>query len=267
MPAASAQSRAQVVASVDDVVGDDPGTVGEDLFALVRLLDGSPSVRRALTEPAVAAEAKAALVHRLLDGKIGDPALQVAVVAVGQRWSHGRDLADSLEDAGVAAHLFAAEARGELDDVEDELFRFGRIAEAQPQLRDALSDRLAPVAAKRQLVDTLVEGRVRPSTRRLLDQVVVGRERSLGTALDKLQRAAAAYRDRLVATVWVAAALSEHEEQRLAAALQSHYGHAVHLNVIVDRDVLGGVRVRVNDDVIDSTVATRLTEVRRTFVR
>jgi F-type H+-transporting ATPase subunit delta len=33
--------------------------------------------------------------------------------------------------------------------------------------------------------------------------------------------------------------------------------------VIVEPDVLGGVRVQIGDEVIDSTVATRLAEARR----
>jgi F-type H+-transporting ATPase subunit delta len=37
----------------------------------------------------------------------------------------------------------------------------------------------------------------------------------------------------------------------------------VHLNVVVDPAVMGGVRVEIGDEVIDGTVAGRLTEAGR----
>ncbi|WP_345711686.1 F0F1 ATP synthase subunit delta, partial [Kineococcus glutinatus] len=38
---------------------------------------------------------------------------------------------------------------------------------------------------------------------------------------------------------------------------------AVRLNVDVDPDVLGGLRVKVGDEVIDGTISSRLAEARR----
>jgi F-type H+-transporting ATPase subunit delta len=40
----------------------------------------------------------------------------------------------------------------------------------------------------------------------------------------------------------------------------------VHLNMVVDPDVLGGVRVEIGDDVIDGTVAGRLDDAKRLLV-
>ncbi len=267
MPAVSSQSSAAVVAAAEEAVGAgaDAEQLGEELFGVVRLLDSQPSLRRVLTEPTVAAEAKEALVDGLLRDKVSAPAREVVVTAGGCRWSQGRDLADALEQAGISCHLARAEADGRLDDVEDELFRFGRIVEAEPALREALGDRLAPVSAKRRLVDFLLEGKATEATRQLLDQAVTGRELSFARAVNALQRVAAARQDRLVATVAVAAPLSADQEGRLAAALQRLYGHAVHINLIVDSEVLGGVRVRANDEVIDSTIVARLAEARRTL--
>lgn len=265
MPAGSTQAQAAVATDVDEVVagGADPAVVGDDLFAVVAILDSEPALRRALTEPAVPAEAKSHLVTSLLGGKISEAATAVVSGAVHHRWSHGRDLADALEHAGYTAHLAQAERDGQLDAVEAELFRFERIADAEPRLRDALSDRLAPTALKRQLVASLLSGKVTEPTRRLVEQAVSGRERSFAAAIEALQRAAAARRDRFVATVRVASPLTADQDRRLAEALERQYGHPVQLNVIVDPRVLGGVRVNIGDDVIDSTVAARVADARR----
>ena len=40
-------------------------------------------------------------------------------------------------------------------------------------------------------------------------------------------------------------------------------GQTVHINVIEDPEVLGGLRVEIGDEVIDGTVRTRLDDVRR----
>lgn len=265
MPAGSAQAHAAVEAAVDEVVdsGADAAVVGDDLFAVVGLLDAEPSLRRAMTEPAVPAEAKSQLLTSLLEGKVSEGARTVVSKAVKHRWARGRDLADALEHAGYAAHLAQADRDGQLDDVEDELFRFERIVDADPTLREALGDRRAPASLKRRLVDTLLSGKATEPTRRLVDQAVSGRERSFAIAIEALQRAAAGRRDRFVATVRVAAPLTAEQDRRLASALERQYGHAVQLNVIVDRRVLGGVRVNIGDDIIDSTIVSRLTEARR----
>jgi F-type H+-transporting ATPase subunit delta len=37
----------------------------------------------------------------------------------------------------------------------------------------------------------------------------------------------------------------------------------VHLNVVVDPEVIGGIRVEIGDDVIDGTVSSRLDDAGR----
>ena len=264
----SVQSLAAVLQAVDTALGAgaDPARLGEELFGLAAMLDRQPALRRLLTDPGVEASRKADLVRSLLRGKVSESATQVLVVAAGRRWAGTRDVADAVDQAGVTAHVAQAERDGQLDELEDELFRFSRVVEAEPRLREALGDRVAPTSVKRQLVDALVAGKASEPALLLLRQAVAGRQRTFGAAVADYQRIAAARRNRLVATVRVAAALSEQHKQRLADALSAVYGRGIHLNVIVDPQVLGGVRVTVADEVIDSTVATRLADARRRLV-
>jgi F-type H+-transporting ATPase subunit delta len=247
--------------------GADARKLGADLFALAGALDGARSLRRGLTEPAVPAEAKARLLHSLFDGKVANDSLAVAEVGVGQRWSHTRDFTDALEHASVTAHIAGADADGTLDDVEDNLFRFSRIAEGNTGLRDALGDPAVPVEGKRSLVADLVGDKVDETTSMLLRQAVAGRHRSLTSTLALYQRVAAEGRGSIIATVWVAAPLRDEHRERLAEALSAQHDRQVHLNVVVDPEVLGGVRVAVGDEVLDSTVEARLTLARRRLER
>lgn len=268
MQTGSAQSLAAVLIALEEALADgaEPMTVGRDLFALVAALDAEAALRRALTEPAVPLEAKTGLVKSLLQGKVAPATLDVVSAAVSRRWSQSRDLSDSLEQAAVTAVVAKAEQDGSASDLEDEMFRFDRILAAQPALRDALSDPAAALEGKQQLITNLVHGKVSEATEQLLLQAVTGRQRTIAAVLAYYQDVAAARRKRIVATAWVAAPLEDDQRSRLASALAREYGQDVHLNVIIDPAVLGGVRVAIGDEVIDSTVSTRLAQASRRLV-
>ena len=132
-----------------------------------------------------------------------------------------------------------------------------------PELRDALSDPARSVHDKRALLHGLLDGKVAPATVRLAEQSVAGTHRTVQVAIEEYQKVAAAHRSRLVATVRVARPLAEQDAQRLAGSLAKQYGRPVHLNVVVDPEVIGGVRVEIGDDIIDGTVVSRLDDARR----
>jgi F-type H+-transporting ATPase subunit delta len=147
--------------------------------------------------------------------------------------------------------------------LEDEIFAVGRLVQANPELRDALSDPARSRDDKSALISGLLGDKVLPATVALVQQSLSGSHRTVTVALASYQKVAAEVRGQGVATVRVAQPLAQAERDRLAAALARTYGREVHLNVIVDRDVIGGIRVEIGDDVIDGTVSTRLDEAGR----
>ncbi len=238
--------------------------LGAELFAVVHLLDREHGLRRALSDPGKQPAEKAAVATALLQGKISPATVDLTAAAVRMRWSSPRDLADALEQLAVIALVASAEAGGKLDDLEDELFRFGRVVDGEPRLRAVLSDPSAPAEGKRELLARLLEGKVTEPTLRLIDEAAQHpRARSLDRSLEEFARLAAERRQRLVAVVRTATELSADHRSRLAAALAAVYGHQVHLNVVVDPGVVGGLSVQVGDELIDGTVASRLEAVRR----
>jgi F-type H+-transporting ATPase subunit delta len=269
MQAGSTRAQASLLEALDEILngGTDASGLGADLFAVVGMLDQEPTLRRILTEPSVEPPQRSGMAGSLLEGKVSAEAVAVVEKAVVERWSRSRDLVDALERCAVVAEAERAAQSGQVDGLEEDLFRFGRILAANPDLRDALSDQTAPMDAKRRLLDGLVEGKVSPVTKDLLDQLLVGRLRSLAAGLVHYQEVIAARQQRLVATVWVAAPLDDDQKSRLAQSLAAQYDSEVHLNVVVDERVLGGVRVAIGDDVIDSTIETRLAQAQRRLVR
>ncbi|MCP9206428.1 F0F1 ATP synthase subunit delta [Streptomyces cucumeris] len=250
--------------ALTDNTSVDATKLADELAAVTALLDREVSLRRVLTDPAQPGEAKAELAGRLLGEQVGGETVDLVSGMVRTRWSRPRDLADAVEELAAAADLVAAQRAGTLDNVEDELFRFSRIVSSSPELRSALSDRNASTTAKADLVRRLLGGRAEGVTERLVVRLVTQpRGRSLEAGLDELTKLAAARRDRTVAVVTSAVPLSDQQKQRLGAALAQLYGRQVHLNLDVDPEVLGGIAVRIGDEVINGTIADRLDEAAR----
>ena len=260
--ASLAEAKERLTAVLAD--GADPGQLGDELFAVTGLLDVEAGLRRVLSDPTRDARAKAGLARTLLEGKIAPATLGLVSALVGEPWAEPGDLPDATEQLGVLAIDEVASRAGQLDDVEDELFRFGRVVNAEPDLRFALSSPFIPADRKRRLLDSLLADKVTAPTLRLVTQAAVqGRGRSLDASLDEYSRLTAERRERLVAEVHVATPLTAQQRRRLAAALAASYGRDVHLNVVLDPQVVGGVSVRIGDEIIDGSLASRLAELRR----
>jgi F-type H+-transporting ATPase subunit delta len=165
---------------------------------------------------------------------------------------------------GTEAALDAADSEGALDDVEDELFRFGRIVSGNRELSRLLSDRSASIEGTGALIDRLLSGKVSTVTELLLRNVLTSRRAgSAEVAVERLSDAASRRRGQSVARVTTAVALTPAQEQRLTDVLGRLYGRTIGLQVTVDPDVLGGLVVQVGDEVIDGSVAHRLEAARR----
>jgi len=240
------------------------GTIGDELFGVATLLDGELALRRALTDATSPEGARTGLVRGLLGGRVSRTVLDLVAGMATARWSAPRDLASAAERLAVMATAAMADETGQLDDLEDELFRFGRIVTSEPELRSALSSPRLPAERKRALLDALLASRVTPAALRLITQAAVHpRGRSLDESLEEYARLAAAWRQRLIAVVRVAADLTGGQRERLEAALSATYGHGIHLNVVIDPLVVGGMSVQIGDEFIDGSVASQLAALRR----
>jgi len=238
--------------------------LSQQLYSVVSLLTVQASLRRALSDPASATVTKVSVVDNLFGPHLGAEALELLREAASARWSQPRDLLDSIEELAVDAALAAAETAGELDEVEDELFRFERILDAEPDLREALTNRGMPAETKSGLLHTLLDGKVSSVTFALLERAVLEpRGRTIEHALRDLSTLAAQRRERLIAHVTCAVELTEDEERELASALGTAFEHDVRLQVIVDPSLIGGLTVRIGDEIIDASVARQLEEARR----
>jgi len=237
---------------------------GESVLSFAALLGRERTLRQTLADPAMNAGAKRGLLDRLLDGKVTPGALELVGEIVNLRWSTDRDMVAAMDEAGASLLFMAAEKQGRLDRVEEEIFRFGRAIDSNPDLQMALSNPAVAEDRKAALTRQLLEGKADSLTVSLLTTATTELHgRPVQTAVAELSTLAAQRRGRVVAHVRTATALTDEQSQRLVAALGRIHHRDIQLNVTVDPSVVGGLEVRVGDEVIDGTLSTRLEAARR----
>lgn len=243
---------------------DDLAKLGEELFAVLGLLAGQRSLRGALADASSEATGREQLLNGLFAGKVSDATLQVLVTVVTARWSSPRELVDGVESLARTALLVRAERDGQLDSTEDELFRLGRIVAGSNELELLLADPAGDAAGKVALVDSLIEGKVSPVTKTLVDQLVRNpRGVRVADGLAELADLAAKRRQRSVAHVRSAVALTAEQVDRLTATLTTIYSRPIALHVEVEPALAGGLTIKIGDEIIDGSIAGRLAALRR----
>lgn len=237
---------------------------GEELASVAALLAKERVLRKHLADSSTSESNRAELSERLFASKVGQATMETLGNVVRSRWSRANDMLDAIELFARLAALVLAERDGTSEEVEDELFRFGRIVESEPRLQSLLGDRTSSAQARRELLGSLLADKVKPVTRQLLEQVVTApRGRQIDLVVAELAKLAAARRDESVAHVTASAELTEQQERRLVDVLSRIYNRRISVRVEVDPDLIGGLVIKVNDEVIDGSVAAKLAKARQ----
>ena len=208
-----------------DLNADALATLAEELASVAKLLVTEPALAKHLAEPTDESAPKVRLVDSLLSGKVGDTTLGILRTAVSQRWSTESNLVDGIEHTARLALLKRAEVAHQVDEVEDQLFRFGRVLDAEPRLAALLSDYTTPAEGRIALLDKVLDGSgVNGTAAALLSQTVelLRGERADEAVID-LAELAVSRRGEVVAHVTAAAELSD------CAARPAHRGADPHL--------------------------------------
>jgi len=177
-------------------------------------------------------------------------------LAQGSGSSGGSSGGDSGGDSGGEVDAVAEEAGGLL-----ELFA------GDADLKRLLSGRALNSAQRSGVVEQLFKGRISDVLYRFL-QVVNRKDRlgSLPGILNAYLGLVSAARGELDVDVYVAEALSQDAGRGVADSIGGAMGKKVQLREHVDPDLIGGLKVRVGDRLIDGSVATQLKIIRRKLV-
>jgi F-type H+-transporting ATPase subunit delta len=148
--------------------------------------------------------------------------------------------------------------------VAEELTTLAGLFAGNQELQKALTNPTVPVAAKRKIVESLVE-RAKPSAplgKLLL--LLADRDR-----LALIAELAEVYRERLMehqqvirAEVTTAVPLSDDRLSQLQQRIAAATGRRVTMTAAVDSSIIGGAVARVGSTVYDGSIATQLSKIR-----
>jgi F-type H+-transporting ATPase subunit delta len=232
---------------------------GEQLLDAGRVIGGSVQLQAYFADPSVEVSVKKQLLDRLF-GSFSESARALLVSVVGSRWSSARDLLAGVEELGI--RVVASSAPGD-SSIENELFAFDAAVRSDAQLELAIGTKLSDPEAKSGLVRRLLEGKASEQTLAIATHLVrQPRGRRIGELLRSAAEIVADQSHQLVATVTVAKPLDESHAARLEQGLAAQFGRSLRINQVIDPAVIGGLRVQIGDEVIDGTVATKLSLLR-----
>jgi F-type H+-transporting ATPase subunit delta len=236
------------------------------LFFAAEVFAGNTSLRRAITDPSRDKAAKAALVKDLFGKSTGALAVSLLSDVSALRWSATKDVIHVIEQLAIEAEASAANISGELDRVEDEFFETSRLVADNFELRKALVS-TGSTAAKSALIAEVLGKNASTSTVKLASALVSHlRGRSIEAAFADYLFGLANRRNRLIAVVRTASALTEAQASRLATVLEKKVGQPIRINVQIDPTILGGVSIKFADELVDGSVVNRLANAGRALV-
>jgi F-type H+-transporting ATPase subunit delta len=258
---ASSTRQARIVAQEAlDALGTVSLATATELFAAANALHSSKQLRAALSDPSAEAASKAQLVQKVFAAKLSPEVVSVLTSVAQARWSSPRDMADSMESLGVRA---LARSSRDLDGLQTELFEIQQMVSSDPELELALSSTRATSEQKQSLVSKLLSGKVSDSAIELALQAVFSRTyKRFAEVLEQYGFWIAEFAGESVAQIRVARELSGAQLERLTKALAGFFGRELQINVEVDSEIIGGVHIAINGEVLDATVLTKLQNAR-----
>jgi F-type H+-transporting ATPase subunit delta len=232
---------------------------GEQLLEAALVVDGSAALRSALADDTAPLASRTSIVTSVFGGYQKSAQAVLTSLASG-RWSSEDDFVAGIERLGIRAVASSAPKTVSID---DELFAFSTAVSSNAELELALGSRLGSSEEKVALVTSLLSGKASKQTVAILSALLAQpRGRRIAELIRYAAGIVAEASGHTVATITVAVPLTQARKDRLAQALSARYGTAILINELVDPSVLGGIRVQIGDDVIDGSIATRLTDLR-----
>lgn len=244
---------------------EDAWRIGNELFTITKVLDDSIQLERALTDPSRPVADKVAVLTELLGDNVHPMTMEIMSDLVSRHWSRARDIANAVEDFGVDAMMYYADATGATLQVSVELSELHSALLNLPVVRAKLYDYQATSEARVKLFREVFSGKtLNKVTMRLAEHATCNlrRRRYLETIqwmINKLSR----HMGESMVTVTTATPLKKEQIKRLVEVYSAKVGRQVHINSVVDPTVLGGMRIQVGDEVTDNTVVAQLQNLHR----
>ena len=157
------------------------------------------------------------------------------------------------------AFFSIAQEQNKIDQYQQELEKLVQIIEETENLKEYLAHLLVPANEKKEIVAKIFTDQISSTTLNFLNILIDKRRETYITTIS-LEYRDMADESRNIAKADLIAAqeVSEEDVKMLAEKLSASMGKTVQLKVLVDPSLLGGVKIRLGDQIIDGTVAKKL---------
>ena len=244
---------------------EDAWRIGNELFTITSALDNNIQLERALTDPSRPTADKVAVFKEMVGDQVHPMTTEIMTDLVSRRWSRARDIANAVEDFGVDAMMYYADATDSTLQVSIELSRLHSSLLNLPVVHSKLYDDQAPSEVRVKLFRELFgDKNLNKVTMRLAEHATCNlRRRRYLETIQWLIKKFSRHMGQSMITVTTAAPLKEEQIKRLIDVYSAKVGRQVHINSVVDPTVLGGMRIQVGDEVTDNTVVAQLQNLHR----
>ncbi len=178
-----------------------------------------------------------------------------------------QQLTQSVAEVYAVALFELADTASAVDDVREQMDDLAELIRSNPGLRKLLESRVLSATERRDSLQRIFEGNVSDLLYRFI-QVVNAKDR-----LGELLGIAVAYgkfvdvRHGLIEVdAYVAAHLDDAQAQRVTSELGQALGGTIVLHQFVDPSLIGGIKLRIGDKLIDASVATQLRKMKEQIV-
>jgi F-type H+-transporting ATPase subunit delta len=159
-----------------------------------------------------------------------------------------------------------ARERGELERWQADLSKICGVG-SEAKLMSLLENPKLPFDTKKKLLEERI-GKVEPLVFNLACLLLSrGRLKSIGNVSRQYEGLVNAYHGIEHAEVFTAVPLSDQEKERLSSRLGEMLGHRVIVDLRTDPSIIGGVRARIGDTLIDGSIRYKLGCLQRGLVR
>lgn len=157
------------------------------------------------------------------------------------------------------AFFSIAREAGKVDEYQQELELVVRTVDESELLQEYFAHLLIPAKEKKEVANKIFAGQVSQATMNFISIIIdKKREAYLALITEQYTEMADEQRNILKAEMYSAREIPDADVSELAEKLSVSTGKTVQLKPMVDPSLLGGIKVRIGDQIVDATVAKKL---------
>ena len=258
----STELTAKVWASQLAAGGKRSVALGRQMLGVAHIIAENRPLLNSLTDPARTNADKQKLAREIFTGTADAAVVEQLCELVTGHWLDPIKLLTRMHDLGIES-VIAGSVSASVP-VEDELFAVINVLKHDRQLRQALDpSRLSTADQRAQLATRLFESQLSEAALTLLVWCARHEVRAgITYNLRRVCELAARRRGLVIADVTSAVELTQAQQKRLIKALTKRTGHDVELHLEVDPEVIGGLRILVDQRLYDNTTRSALKALR-----